>query len=87
MLLSKFKVKRDFECHHCQEISVSLDQGGELKTLGSDGPVEAVAEVEGGVGQHNVGLSQRAVLVHRHVLQSPVQDGGAAFPQRGLLLK
>ena len=39
------------------------------------------------MGQHDVGLSQRAVLVHRHVLQSPVQDGGAAFPQRGLLLK
>ena len=39
-------------------MSVGSDQGGEFKTLSSDGAIESVAQVEGGVGKHYVGLAQ-----------------------------
>ena len=41
----------------------SSDQRGEFETLGGDGAVEAVAQVEGGVRQHDV--------------RARAQDGGA----------
>ena len=39
-------------------MSVGSDQGGEFKTLSSDRPIEAVAQIKGGVGEHYVGLAQ-----------------------------
>ena len=57
--------------------SVDSDQGGKFKTLSSDGPIEAIAQIKGGMRQHYVGLAQdRSPLVQllrrRRVQDCPV---------------
>ena len=62
------------------------DERGELEALGGDGAVEAVTEVEGGVGQHDVGAAQDARSLVRF-LGGGVQDRPVPLRDHSLFLK
>ena len=62
------------------------DERGELEALGGDGAVEAVTEVEGGVGQDDVGAAKDARSLVRF-LGRGVQDRPVPLRDHSLFLK
>ena len=75
-------------CSRCFPFSslTPSDQRGELEALGGDGAVEAVTEVEGGVGQHDVGAAQDTRSLVRF-LRGGVQDRPVTLRGHSLFLK